>query len=342
MKRACLLAVIGAVVSLSVFGTATARADEKKQIVIGFSQRRVAGSDWYKTLVAGATSEAEKLGVKILVTDAGGDTVRQNSDVQTFITKGVDGLILNANDPRGVSQSVNALKKAGIPLVAVNSNLDPSLAADTFCYVAEDQVATGAKAGKAIAEEIGKKFKPTDTIKLAMIGGYPGDVISDLRKTGFQKAYEDYFKDNPGPKTTVLPMRYGHWLPDEALAPIRDIATANPDLKVVYSESDVMQAGIEQGLKQAGLWNDILEATYDGQMSTIKEMMDNPNGPIRCDASNQPWDQGVTAMQMVVAAVKGDKSACPGGIHYVDTVLVTPENAKTYYRPDKSYVQSAP
>ena len=123
---------------------------------------------------------------------------------------------------------------------------------------------------------------------------------------------------------------------------MRDIATANPDLKVVYSESDVMQAGIEQGLKQAGIWNDILEATYDGQMSTIKEMMDNPDGPIRCDASNQPWDQGITAMQMIVAAVKGDKTACKGGVNYIDTVLVTPANAKSYYRPDKSYVQSAP
>jgi ribose transport system substrate-binding protein len=342
MKRACFLAVIGAVAGLYVCGTATARAEDKKQIVIGYSQRRVAGSDWWKTLIAGVTSEGEKLGVKVEVIDAGGDTVRQNSDIQTLITKGVDGVIMNANDPRGVSQSVMALKKAGIPLVEVNSNLDPSLAPHTFCYVAEDQVATGAKAGKAIAEEVGKKFKPSDTIKLAIIGGYPGDVISDLRKTGFLQAYEDYFKNHPGPKTTVLPMRYGHWLPDQALGPMRDIATANPDLKVVYSESDVMQAGIEQGLKQAGVWNDILEASYDGQMSTIKEMIDNPNGPIRCIASNQPWDQGVTAMDMIVAAVKGEKSACPGGIHYIDTVLVTPENAKTYYRPDKSYVQAAP
>jgi ribose transport system substrate-binding protein len=342
MTRAFLVAVIGVVVSFPFWGTGAVRAADNKQITIGFSQRRVAGSDWYKTLVAGATSEAQKLGVKIRVTDAGGDTVRQNSDVQTFITQGVDGVILNANDPRGVSQAVQALKKAGIPLVAVNSNLDPSLAADTFCYVAEDQVATGAKAGKAMAEEVGKKLKPSDTIKLAIIGGYPGDVISDLRKEGFLKAYDDYFKDHPGPKTTVLPMRFGHWLPDQALAPMRDIATANPDLKVVYSESDVMQAGIEQGLKQAGVWKDILEASYDGQMSTIKEMMDDPNGPIRAIASNQPWDQGVTAMDMIVAAVKGDKSACPGGVHYVETVLVTPENAKSYYRPDKSYVQSAP
>jgi ribose transport system substrate-binding protein len=342
MKRACLLAVIGVVASFPFWGADTVRAENKKQIVIGFSQRRVAGSDWWKTLIAGATSEAEKLGVKLLVTDAGGDTVRQNSDVQTFITKGVDGVIINPNDPRGVSQAVQALKKAGIPFVAVNSNLDPSLAADAFCYVAEDQVATGAKAGKVLAEAVGKKFKPSDSIKLSIIGGYPGDVISDLRKDGFIKAYDDYFKDHPGPKTTVLPMRYGHWLPDQALGPIRDIATANPDLKAVYSESDVMQAGIEQGLKQAGIWNDVLEASYDGQMSTIKEMIDNPDGPIRAIASNQPWDQGVTAMDMIVAAVKGDKSACPGGIHYVETVVVTPENAKTYYRPDKSYVQSAP
>ena len=342
MKRACIFAALGAVVSFWVWGPASVRADDKKQIVIGFSQRRVAGSDWWKTLIAGATSEAEKLGVKIVVVDAGGDTVRQNSDVQTLITKGVDGCIINPNDPRGVSQSVEALKKAGIPLVVVNSNLDPSLAKDAFCYVAEDQVSTGALAGKAIAIEIGKKYKPTDTIKLAIIGGYPGDVISDLRKSGFVQAYEEYFKDHPGPKTTMLPMRYGHWLPDQALAPIRDIATANPDLKVVYSESDVMQAGIEQGLKQAGIWNDILEASYDGQMSTIKEMIDNPTGPIRAIASNQPWDQGVTAMDMIVAAVKGEKAACPDGVHYIQTVLVTPENAKNYYRADKSYVQSAP
>src|ERR1700730_2363416 len=172
MNRTYLLAAIGAVASVSVLGVATGKAEDKKQIVIGFSQRRVAGSDWWKTLIAGATSQAEKLGVKIVVVDAGGDTVRQNSDVQTLITKGVDGVIINPNDPRGVSQAVEAVKKAGIPLVVVNSNLDPSLAKDAFCYVAEDQVSTGALAGKAIAEEIGKKYKPTDTIKLAIIGRY--------------------------------------------------------------------------------------------------------------------------------------------------------------------------
>jgi ribose transport system substrate-binding protein len=93
MKQACLFAVLGAI-AVSLCGTSSLRAEDKKQIVIGFSQRRVAGSDWWKTLIAGATSQAEKLGVKIVVVDAGGDTVRQNSDVQTLLTKGVDGVII--------------------------------------------------------------------------------------------------------------------------------------------------------------------------------------------------------------------------------------------------------
>lgn len=45
------------------------------------------------------------------------------------------------------------------------------------------------------------------------------------------------------PKIVQLPRKYGNWLPDKALPEMRDVATANPDLKVVFSESDVMQAG---------------------------------------------------------------------------------------------------
>ncbi len=319
-----------------------AAAATQKQLVVGFSQRRVAGSDWYKTLVAGAVAEGQKLGMKVMVTDAGGDTVRQNSDVQLFLTQNVGGIIVNANDPRGLASSLRAAKRDGVPVVAVNSNLDPSLDRFVACYVAEDQVATGAKAGAAIAAELSQKFKPTDTIKLAVVGGYPGDVLSELRRSGFAQGYQSYFKNHPGPKISMLPIRYGHWLPDGALGPIRDIATSNPDLKVVFSESDVMQAGVEQGLRQAGIWSHILEGTYDGQMNTIKSMIDNPNGPVRADASNQPYDQGVLAMQMLAAAMKGDHSGCAGGTRYVQTVLVTPENAKQYYNPAHSYVQSAP
>lgn len=324
--------------------TSTAsKADKAKGqgLVIGWSQRRVTGSDWYKTLIAGGQAEAQKMGAKIEVLDANGDTTRQNQDVQTLISKGVDVVIMNANDPLGVAPSVNALKKAGIPLVTVNSNLDPSLVKNMYCYVAEDQVATGALAGEVIAKKAVAKYGKTGTLKLLGVGGYPGDVISELRYKGFMQGYQKVMAGYPGITTKALPFRYGHWLPDQALQPVRDVATANPDLKIIYSESDVMQAGIKQALQQAGVWGPkLLEGSYDGGMESIKEMVDNPNGPLQADASNQPWDQGKTAVDLALSAYNKDASACPGGTKYIKTTVVTPQNAKSYYKPSDTYVRA--
>ena len=310
-------------------------------LVIGWSQRGLSGSDWWKTLIAGGQDQAKKMGATIEVLDANRDTARQNQDVQTLISKGVDVVIMNPNDPLGVAGSVRALQKADVPLVAVNSNLDPSLVPKMYCYVAEDQVSTGALAGEVIGTKAIKKFGDRATLKYVGIGGYPGDVISELRYKGFLQGFKKALAKTPGVKTVELPFRYGHWLPDQALEPIRDVATANPDLKIVFSESDVMQAGIEQALQQAGLWNkNILEGSYDGGMNAVKEMVDNPNGPLQATASNQPWDQGAAAVKMAVAAFNKDAQACPDKTKYIETIVVTPENAEQYYKPKDTYVRA--
>lgn len=340
-RRPLVTALVLGAIMLAAGAAGAADKSSGKGLVIGWTQRGISGSDWWKTMVAGGQAEADKLGAKLIVLDANGDTTRQNQDVQTLITKGVDVVIMNANDPIGVAASVKALKRAKIPLVAVNSNLDAKLVPDLYCYVAEDQVATGAMAGKVIAKKAVEKWGSNAHIKLGAIGGFPGDVISDLRFKGFMQGYDGVMKSHPGFKTDVLPMKFGEWKPDKALGPVRDMATANPDLKIVYSESDVMNGGVTQGLKEAGLWDKgILVASYDGGMNGIKQMVDDPNGPMQADASNQPWDQAVLAVKMAVAAYNGDKKACPTKTSYVKTIVVTPANAKQYYKPGETYVRS--
>jgi ribose transport system substrate-binding protein len=320
---------------------ATSDSDKStgKGLVIGWTQRSIAGSDWYKTLVSGGQAEAKKLGAKLVLLDANGDTVQQNSDVQTIIAKGADVVVMNANDPIGVGPSLLALKKDNIPVVAVNSNLSATNAKNTFCYIAEDQTATGALAGKVIAEKAIAKFGDSGTFKLLAIGGFPGDVISELRYKGFMKGYDSVMKTHPGVTTDALPLKYGSWKPDQALAPIRDAATANPDIKIVFSMSDVMQGGIESGLKQAGIWNDVIEGSYDGQMSTIQEMKQDPTGPVQADASNGPYEQGQAAIKMAVDAYDKKTSACPSGEQFIKTTVVTPDNAAKYYDPSLTHVR---
>ena len=48
-----------------------------KNITLGFSQRRVAGSEWYEQLIRVAKAEAEHLGVELVILDAQGQNAKQ-------------------------------------------------------------------------------------------------------------------------------------------------------------------------------------------------------------------------------------------------------------------------
>ncbi|MCW4354075.1 substrate-binding domain-containing protein [Hoyosella sp. YIM 151337] len=313
----------------------TASGADGESITIGFSQRRLAGSDWWATLLQGAEDKAAELGAEIIVTDAGGDTVKQNSDVQTLLTRGVDAIILNPHDPTGVAGAVTSTVRDDVPLVVVNGSLSDELAPHQFCYVAEDQVAVAARLGAAIAEKATERWgdRPVTAV---VIGGYSGETITNLRHKGVIEGYESV---EDAPEITYLPIRYGEWLPDRALTPMRDVATANPDIDIVFSLSDVMLPGIERGLQDAGVLDQVLIGTYDGQMAVLRKMMENPDGPVQVNASNEPYKQGETAVEMAVAAARGEsqEEVCPGGEFFIETFLATPENAEEHHDPHRQF-----
>lgn len=321
-------------------GDSTSEAPAKT-IKLGFSQRGVAGSDWWKTLIQGAEDAAAKAGAEIEVIDANNDTVAQNADIHTLITKGVDALIVNPNDPLGLAQAVDDAIAAGIPVIAVNSSFDQSLADKIYGYVVEDQVATGARGGYLLAPLVAKRNPDLvgKTAKAVVIGGYPGDVLSDLRAQGYMEGYQKWLDENPGKGVNLeyLDMKFGHWTPNDALTVVRDTATANPDLKVLFSESCVMHSGITQGLKAAGVWDQMTIASYDGFISVVKEMMDNPDGPTQALTTNEPYRQGIYAVEMALRAVNGGS---PEGTQFIETVAFDTSTAADYYDPAKVLVDT--
>lgn len=318
-------------------GGAPSAAAPGEPVLIGYSQRQIGGNAWYKTLIDGAQSEAKKQGVEVKVADASGDAVKQNSDIQTFIASGAKAVILNPADPAGLASSIDELTKAKIPFVVINSNLSDELQAKAFCYVAEDQPAASEIVGKALAEKLDAAGLGSKAIKGVVVGGFSGEVVTQLRYDGFMKGFNGYFKDKGlQPTVKMLPTRYGEWAPDKPLGQVRDVATANPDLNFVFVEADVMLPGTLAALKTAGL-NNVIVGGYNAQMSVVKDMMDNPTGPVQAEVSDGVFAQGEIAVQMALAAIKGDASACPGGTHFVESVLVTPQNAKDYYKADRTF-----
>jgi ribose transport system substrate-binding protein len=344
-RRRCVLAGV-AVAGLAVMagcgssdsggsaGTATGDG-AKKDVTVGFAQANF-GNGWYEVQVQGVKDEMAKLGYKVNVVSGGGDAQTQNSQIKNFILQGVDAVIMNPTDPKAVGASIAALKAKKIPLVTVNTPLDPSLASAPYCYVAEDEILNASKVGAEMAKVLKAKYGSDQPLKAVLIGGFPGDLNDVHRQTGFRKGYASVAG---APKLEELKRIYGHWQADQALAPTRSVATANPDLKAVFVMTDSMMPGVETALKAAGLWDKVVIAGYDGRMAILKEMKDNPKGPIITTVPNLPYDQGKLGAQMVGDALKGvpQSQACPGGVKRVGGPVYTTENAGKYYTPDRDY-----
>lgn len=315
-------------------GSDTAGTGSGEKGKIGFAQANF-GNGWYEVQAEGVKSEMAKLGYGLTTVSGQGKPQTQNSQVQTFISQGVKGLVLNPTDPLAVGSSVKALKNAKIPFVLVNTSLDSSLAGYAYCYVAENEVENARQMGIEMAKAL-KSKNVSGSVKALMVKGFPGDSNSSRRDKGFKEGYASVAG---APTLNWLPDVFGEFKADGAIAPVRSVATANPDLQVIFTVTDSMLPGIETALKGAGLWDKVTIAGYDARMSVVKQMMDDPDGPLIATVANSPFEQGVIGSQMLDKAINGvpQSEACPGGNYYLKPTVVTPANASQYYKADVPY-----
>ncbi|PLR80291.1 substrate-binding domain-containing protein [Bacillus sp. V33-4] len=308
-----------------------ARKKNGDKIVIGFSQRRVAGSDWYTNLIRGAEGEAKKHDVELVVLDAQGDVAKQVSGVEDLIAQDVDAVIMNPQDPSGVIPATNKLAEKNIPLIAVNSNLDAK--ANAISFVSDDPRDTGYKTGWELAKAASEKFGDK-VIKAAMISGYPKELVSQYRRNGMISGWTDFMLEKYGKSNLELVAeRFGNWVPDKALPEMQDIATSHPDLQVVFCMSDVMLPGIFTALKNTGLSEQTLIGSIDGTKEAIRKIIDPKSGLV-VTVSNDPRVQGADAVKMAIKVVQGEQIPA---LHYIANPIINRDNAEELYDPNSSY-----
>lgn len=308
-----------------------ARKKNGEKIVIGFSQRRVAGSDWYTNLIRGAEAEAKRQDVKLVVLDAQGDVAKQVSGVEDLIAQSVDAVIMNPQDPSGVIPATNQLAQRKIPLIAVNSNVDPK--ANPVSFVSDDPRDTGYKAGWELAKAASEKFGDK-IIKAAMVSGYPKELVSQYRRNGMISGWTDFMLEKYGKSNLELVAeRFGNWVPDKALPEMQDIATSHPDLQVVFCMSDVMLPGIFTALNNTGLSEKVLIGSIDGTKEAIKKVADPKSGLV-VTVSNDPRVQGADAVKMAIKVVQGKQIP---SLHYIANPVINRVNAEKMYDPNSSY-----
>ncbi len=86
-------------------------------------------------------AEAGRLGISIAVEDGQSNSAKQTADIEAAITGGAQGIILAPNDVNALTPGVEAVIKAGIPIVTLDRRVDNTSV--KVPHVGADNVAGG-------------------------------------------------------------------------------------------------------------------------------------------------------------------------------------------------------
>ncbi|MGN6535872.1 MAG: substrate-binding domain-containing protein, partial [Mesorhizobium sp.] len=115
--------------ALTLAFSAPAGAEDK--ILIGLITK-TNGNPFYAKMKEGAEAKAKELGVE-LQSYAGkidGDSDSQVAAIETLISAGAKGIMITPSDPKGIVPTLEKARKAGIFVVALDTETDPVSAAD--------------------------------------------------------------------------------------------------------------------------------------------------------------------------------------------------------------------
>jgi ribose transport system substrate-binding protein len=156
MRAQSLLVLVALACAAAACGGAGARkkASEDK-VVIAVIPKGTSHSFW-KSIHAGAVKAARELGVEVLWQGPAREDDReaQVAEVESFVSRGVSGIVLAPTDDKALRIPVSESMRAGIPVVIIDSGLASD---DYVSFVATDNYKGGRMAGERMVASLGGK-----------------------------------------------------------------------------------------------------------------------------------------------------------------------------------------
>ena len=190
------LALAGAAFAALV-GVAQAQ-DAKTFALVQINQQAL----FFNQMNEGAQAAADAAGAKLVIFNANNDPAAQNSAIETYITEGVDGIIVVAIDVNGVMPAVIQADEAGIPVVAVDAILPDG---PQKAQIGVDNADAGAQIGKYFVDYVAANG---GSAKLGIVGAL-NSFIQNIRQEGFEKTLEGVERHR-GRRRRRRPERPGH------------------------------------------------------------------------------------------------------------------------------------
>lgn len=241
---------------------------------------------FYIELADAMKAEATAKDVKLEVAIANQDLNKQLADVEDFIVKGVDVIVLSPVDSKGVKAVIEKAQKAGIKVITVDV---PANGVEVTSYIGTDNYTGGVKAGELMAKVLGDKGK------VAIID-YPTVQSVVNRIDGFKKAIGEH-------KDIEIVAQQTGITRAEALAAAQNMLQANPDIQGIFGFGDDAALAAAVAVKSAGLENQVKVIGFDG-MEEARNAVDT--NPVMVGVIQQfPGEMGKRAVDTAIDVIAG-------------------------------------
>jgi ribose transport system substrate-binding protein len=257
--------------------------------------------------------------IELVITDANGDAGKLTSDVEDVLAKKVDGIIISGGPLEAAPEALDAIKKAGIPVVLVDRLLKGG---EYTSWVGPDNYQIGVQDGQFIVDRLGGNGF------IVVLRGGPADNSIGLDRTnGMLSVVEKSdIKVEKAPD-------FGGWSSDGGFTLMEDMLARYDKIDAVFCENDSMCLGAQKAVADAGRSDEMFLVAVDGEKAALENIMAEESNYAATGLNNS--DQiGRAAFHRMMAILGG--ASAPH-----DTVLPSPiitiDNVDRYYNPDSVF-----
>lgn len=250
------------------------------------------GNPFFVPLVQGAKDRvAEKApAAEILVLGADYDLGRQSSQIDSFISSGVDLMVLNAVDSDAVAPAVTRAKNAGITVAAVDVS-----AAGADVTVRTDNRQAGRITCEYLAERLSGKGD------FVIINGPPISSITD-RVAGCHDALDAY------PDINILSDNQdGKASREGGFAIMQGLLTRFPNIDAVFGANDPTGIGAELAARQFKR-DEMIIGAVDGSPDFVQALQ-KEGTLLVASASQDPYAMSAMAVDLAMSLMAGEDVA---------------------------------
>ncbi|MGP5099548.1 sugar ABC transporter substrate-binding protein, partial [Brachybacterium alimentarium] len=191
----------------------------------------------------GADAAGEEFGGEVINASGENNVATQVQQIEDFVSQGVDAIIVQAVDTKGVVASVNEAIAADIPVFTTGERLE---GADVTTAVFFDNLESGALGGQWISDN----YDEGDVLELQ---GILGTETATQKSEGLATGLE---RGTNGDDFEIVASQPANYDRAEALTVTENVLQSK-NVDVVYASNDEMALGAAQAVEEAGLTGDV-------------------------------------------------------------------------------------